>query len=319
MINNSSPLISVIIPSKNGKKHLKDCLPTVLAAAARAATGIEIIVVDDNSKDASPAYLKNAFKDVKVLSNPRRGACSARNHGVLHSVGKYLCFLDNDVFLEEDFFNTLIPYLTEGVFCVACAGYKAYPATGEEEQLDGVKLISWKRGFFRFTGNIYNKDLKNATAENIQSFGVQGAYFACTREHFDLLGGFDELFDPYMLEETDFMYRGLKRGWRVTYAPNTKPRHKCGGTINSKHNPHSKFLAKRNRELFVLKNVTDRALLITHILWLFKSLPAMPYILKNLKEILKKRKAQHQQATKTDTQVLAECRAFQRAAQVKAK
>lgn len=46
--------------------------------------------------------------------------------------------------------------------------------------------------------------------------------------------GFDEIFEPYMLEETDMVDRGLKRGWKIVYAPDTKPLHKCGGTIDSK-------------------------------------------------------------------------------------
>ena len=259
--------ISVVIPSKNGLHHLKECLPTILKAAFTSLHKIDITVVDDHSTDGTLQSLKLLFPSVQVLSNPQQGACSARNWGVKHSQGKWILFLDNDVFLEESFFDTLAPHLKEDIFCVSCAGYAAYPKQpGTEEQLDGVKLLTWERGYPRFTENIYNKDLPKQ--DEYLCWGVQGAYFACNREKFNELGGFDTLFDPYLLEETDLAYRGLKRGWKITYAPDTHPHHKCGGTINSKQNPRTKYLSKRNRILFVWKNIHSKCFLLNHILWL---------------------------------------------------
>lgn len=259
--------LSVIIPSKNGLHHLKECLPSVLRAVHSSSLSIDVTVVDDNSSDGSLAALRMLFPSVQVLSNPLQGACSARNWGVQHSQGEWICFLDNDVFLEETFFNTLATHLKEDVFCVSCAGYAAYPKQpGVEEQLDGIKVLNWKRGFPRFTGNIYNNELPQQ--DEYLCWGVQGAYFACNRKKFDDLGGFDTLFDPYLLEETDLAYRGLKRGWKITYAKDTHPHHKCGGTINSKQSPRTKYLSKRNRILFVWKNIQSKRLLFSHVLWL---------------------------------------------------
>ena len=44
--------------------------------------------------------------------------------------------------------------------------------------------------------------------------------------------------------------------------------HKCGGTIDSKKNKYTQFLSKRNRVLFVWKNITSKSLFISHIFWL---------------------------------------------------
>lgn len=254
--------ISIIIPSKNGLHHLKECLPSVLAAINNAKQDIEVIVVDDNSADNTFGQLPSLFPQVKCIQNPRAGICSARNQGVLHSAGIWLLFLDNDVFLEETFFQTLVKYFQPDVFCVACAGYPVHPAF-EGQQLDGIKLLSWKRGFPRFTYNIF-EPLPGVCP----SWGVQGAYFACNREQFEQLNGFDELFSPYMLEESDFVYRGLKRGWQVVYAADTQPRHKCGGTINSKKNKRTQYLSLRNRILFVWKNIHSRPMFLSHLGWL---------------------------------------------------
>lgn len=267
-IGNVNMKISVVIPSKNGLHHLKDCLPSIITAANKAyGCAINIMVVDDNSTDGTFQHAPILFPEVTFLQNSKKGVCSARNFGVKYSPCDWICFLDNDVFVDEDFFNTSQKYLQPGVFCVTCAGYAAYPKNSNiTEQLDGIKLIEWKRGFPRFTKNIYNDQLPKLS--EYPSWGVQGAYFFCNRARFDELNGFDELFDPYMLEETDLVYRGLKRGWKIVYARETQLRHKCGSTIASKTNTYTKFLSKRNRILFVWKNIHSFHLLFQHWFWI---------------------------------------------------
>lgn len=246
--------ISVVIPSKNGLHHLKDCLPSVIKAAQKRGGNIRIIVADDHSSDGTLQEAPRLFPEVTFIANSSQGACSARNSGVNKFSCDWICFLDNDVFVDEDFFITAEKYLRPDVFCVTCAGYSAYPKTaGEWEQLDGLKLLEYKSGFLRFTKNLYNRVLP--ALDEYPSWGVQGAYFFCNRKQFDDLGGFDEILAPYLLEETDLAYRGLKRGWKILYAPDTRLKHKCGGTINSKKSKRTQFLSKRNRILFMWKNV----------------------------------------------------------------
>ncbi|WP_428052771.1 glycosyltransferase [Candidatus Avelusimicrobium stercoris] len=310
--------IAVVIPSKNGLHHMKECLPTVLAAAKKSTVPVSITVVVGDSTDGSMQEAPALFPQVKFLENPKHGASSARNFGVAATQGEWLCFLDNDVFVDEDFFNTAQKYLRPDVFCVACAGYCAYPKkAGAWEQLDGVKLLGWKKGFPRFTHNIYNDDLPEM--QEYPSWGVQGAYFFCQRSYFDLLGGFDENLDPYMLEETDLVYRGLKRGWKVIYAPDTKPRHKCGGTINSKKSKFTQFLSKRNRTWFVWKNIHDSSLCLAH--WLRFVFSFSPRL---WKECLKDYSVFHKAALreksarkKTDLELLEESKAFEHKCKVR--
>ena len=254
---------SVVIASKNGLHHLTQCLPSVIRAVQKAPFETEIIVVDDNSSDDTCKNLPLLFPQIKVLKNDKAGVCSARNLGAKHSKGNWLLFIDNDVFLNEDFFITAHKYLQPNTFCVACCGYWANDPT---KQLDGVKLLVWKRGCMRFTENILNHRLN--PNKLYPSFGVQGAYFFCQQKFFNLLNGFDEeLFDPYMLEETDLMYRGLKRGWQIVYAQDTRPLHKCGGTIQSKTNKLTLFLSKRNSLIFTWKNISSHRLLAFNLLW----------------------------------------------------
>lgn len=303
--------IAVIIPSKNGINHLKECLPTVVKAARKAPFPVHITVVDDNSTDKTMEILPPLFPEVVFLRNSKKGASSARNWGVKNTHFDWICFLDNDVFLDENFFNTVQKYLKQDVFCVACAGYTAYPkVSGALEQNDGVKLLEWKRGFPRFTSNVYNKNL--SLQQEYLSWGVQGAYFFCNRDKFEQLTGFDEILDPYMLEESDLTYRGLKRGWKIVYAPDTKPLHKCGGTIDSKKNKYTQFLSRRNRVLFVWKNITSKYLFISHIFWLLlrPDIRIIRTILTAWPDIKKKRAIEKKEQVVTDETLFEQSKQF---------
>ena len=277
--------ISIVIPTLNGVNHLKDFLIKNLNLIKTTLENndnyqnIEMVIVNDNSSDDTLDYLKECKKDYDFLiydTNPKQGICSARNHGVAISSLKnstsssinYILNLDNDVLLDETFFNNAVKYLNTKPFCITCDGISYFT----KQKQDGVKLLEYKRGFFRFTKNIYKDELKDISKLDIPSFGAQGAYFFVKYEDFIEIGGFDENLDPYMLDDSDIVYRGLKRGKSCIYAPDVTGYHKVGGTIASKVSEKTKILSKRNRNYFMWKNLHNKELLLSHYLFLFLSI-----------------------------------------------
>ena len=86
------PRISVIIPT-HSRPHL---LPRAVASAHAAGTDVEVIVVDDASSDQT-AEVCRALRDIKYVRLDRnQGVAGARNVGLMHSQGDYVCFLDDD-------------------------------------------------------------------------------------------------------------------------------------------------------------------------------------------------------------------------------
>lgn len=307
--------ITVVIPSKNGLHHLKECLPTIVAAKKQSRHQISIVIVDDGSTDGTLQQAPVLFPNVTFLANPSQGACSARNYGVSQAPSDWICFLDNDVFVELDFFEKITPYLRDEIFCVTCAGYKAFPTIpGSWEALDGIKLLNWHHGFPRFTNNLFMPAVEPGRAW--PSWGVQGACFFCNYKRFMELNGFDEILEPYLLEETDLAYRGLKRGWRIIYAPDVRYRHKCGGTIASKTSARTKFLSRRNRIIFVWKNIRDKRLLFFSLLWSCLKLEIRPLAAtwKIRREILQKRQEQAKKEKILDRTLFMQSKEFENVA-----
>ena len=100
--------ISVIIPVYNANKYLERCLKSIIEQTFK---DIEIICVDDCSTDNSLKILQNfAKKDnrIKIVHcNTNGGESRARNIGLDNAFGEYLSFVDNDDFLDLDFYEKL--------------------------------------------------------------------------------------------------------------------------------------------------------------------------------------------------------------------
>lgn len=139
---------------------------------------------------------------------------------------------------------------------------------------------------------------------------MQGAYFACRRDVFDEVYGISELFEPYLLEETDLMYKILKHGYKILYQPDTKPLHKWGGTIASKVSERTKYLSVRNKYLFNFIHLHSKKLFIQFILLnvyrIFKSndRKALKELYAMRKDIFTERQREIKSSKKTDVELL---------------
>lgn len=102
-----SELISVVVPIYNVEKYLTRCLEALLK---QTYTNLEIILVDDGSKDGSSAICDEyAEKDsrIKVIHKENGGSSSARNAGIEAATGKYIGFCDSDDYPEPDLYENL--------------------------------------------------------------------------------------------------------------------------------------------------------------------------------------------------------------------
>lgn len=87
------PLVSVVIPNYNYAKYITATVESVLA---QTYPKIEVIVVDDESKDDSLEVLTSFGDRIKVITQKNGGVSRARNYGAETSKGEFLAFLDAD-------------------------------------------------------------------------------------------------------------------------------------------------------------------------------------------------------------------------------
>lgn len=112
-------LVSVIIPIYNVSSYLDTCVESV---CSQTYQNLEIILVDDGSKDDCPAKCDAwAEKDsrIKVIHKPNGGLSDARNAGLDAAIGKYVYFLDGDDFIKPELVETAVKHMESGMDMVA--------------------------------------------------------------------------------------------------------------------------------------------------------------------------------------------------------
>lgn len=103
----SQPKVSIIVPVYNVEKYLEKCINSL---RMQSLTDIEIILVDDSSKDSSLEICQKAAEEdtrIKVIHKINEGAGMARNAGLEIATGEYIGFIDSDDFVAEDMYETL--------------------------------------------------------------------------------------------------------------------------------------------------------------------------------------------------------------------
>lgn len=112
--------VSVIVPVYNVETYLPQCIDSILA---QDHPSFEVIVVDDGSTDACPNILSTYASDprLRVIRQENAGLSGARNTGLLHAAGRFICFVDSDDHLDPRFISTLQDQMerdgTDMAFC----------------------------------------------------------------------------------------------------------------------------------------------------------------------------------------------------------
>lgn len=127
--------ISIIVPIYNSEKTLIRCVESLLN---QTYTDIEVILVDDGSKDHSLEICrsyKNKDSRIQVIHKKNGGVSSARNIGLDAANGTYVMFCDSDDWVEDDWCETMLKSYVPGalVMCGYYCHHKDYvQCVGEE-------------------------------------------------------------------------------------------------------------------------------------------------------------------------------------------
>ena len=166
--------VSVIIPVYNTASYLPACLDSILA---QTYADFELLVVDDGSKDASPAICDDyARRDarIKVFHQENAGVSAARNLALSHASGKWVCFVDSD--------DTVLPgYLEEMVSaaayddCLVMSGISDPLFQGlvtEDVSVQGEEMVSYmlRHSLFNLCGPVAKLFSRKVLTENNVSF-----------------------------------------------------------------------------------------------------------------------------------------------------
>lgn len=169
-------LVSIIIPVYNVEKYLRPCLDSILA---QTYANIEIILIDDGSKDSSGAICDEyAVKDnrIRVVHKENGGVSKARNVGIDCAQGEYLSFIDGDDTVDPDYIGLMYKEIERGPYDIVRLSWERggrnytydvrFDEDGkkvvDESAIDDLHLCANIWGLFRAGRHIrFNESLKN--------------------------------------------------------------------------------------------------------------------------------------------------------------
>lgn len=156
-------LVSVIIPCYNGEKYLKKCVDCVVNQTYK---NVEIIIVDDKSKDNSVNLIKELEKNIKnpkiipVISKTNNGPGGAKNEGLKFANGDYVMFLDCDDTIDSDYIENMLQGVTKkNKIDVVAAGLKKVSSDGNilyTRIFKDSENILWQN--ISSSGKLYNRE-----------------------------------------------------------------------------------------------------------------------------------------------------------------
>ena len=130
--------ISVIIPVYNGEKFISRSVESVLNQVGFDNDDIEILLLNDGSKDDSLDVLKQLENShagiVKVYDQHNMGVAKTRNRGIQLATGQYIIFIDQDDWIDQDYLKTFYDVIHEGNFDVVSGGYRRPDTEGNIRQ-----------------------------------------------------------------------------------------------------------------------------------------------------------------------------------------
>ncbi len=137
------PLVSVCIPVYNCEAYIADAVNSALSQTYK---NIEVICVDDGSRDQSLAVLGRFSDRITVISTENQGAPAARNRALAEAKGEVIQFLDGDNILDVDKVERQLPYLLEG-YDLVFGRKRVLTEDGSLEELSSLPDIDGGDGF----------------------------------------------------------------------------------------------------------------------------------------------------------------------------
>jgi teichuronic acid biosynthesis glycosyltransferase TuaG len=128
-----SSLVSIITPSYNSSKFIKDCIASVFSQTYK---NWEMIIVDDCSKDNSKEIISElSTKDKRIkpiFLEKNVGAAEARNAAIRQSKGKYVAFLDSDDLWSPKKLEKQLSFMYENEIAFSYTNYQFMSENGAD-------------------------------------------------------------------------------------------------------------------------------------------------------------------------------------------
>jgi hypothetical protein len=188
--------VFLLIPNKDGEKHLKYSLPSFLKSTY---PNLHIIVIDDYSTDGSVEFLRSNYEMIRIIEqSSNKGFAGTVNSGIrsaLNSNADYIAICNNDILVPPNWIELSIDVFNKD----ASTGIVGYSEVAREQK-DFFEKLDFSKLSVEF--------------HEVKSKYGFGFCYLCSSNIFRHVGLYDE--DYYMYgEDNDFFLRTMMTGYSI--------------------------------------------------------------------------------------------------------
>lgn len=246
--------VAIIISSNHPGKLLKDCLKSLEQTDYK---NYKIFLVNDSGRQLK---LK-VSKDIEVIDTQgNTGFSKAYNIGikrVLEFDFDYVLLLNDDTEITDKNWLTQMVKFGEGDNSIGILGCKIIYPDGTLQNIGGY-IENWE----------ITKELNPNIIFPFEVDHIMGSFMLIKKEVFALIGLLDEVFNPYLLEDTDFCLRTKKEGFKIISVPEVTLIHKKGKSVDKNPNATRMFIRFRNDIIFSRRHLSLKNRLIRMFIYL---------------------------------------------------
>jgi N-acetylglucosaminyl-diphospho-decaprenol L-rhamnosyltransferase len=223
--------VSVVVVTYNALPWLERCLESV--------RGHETIVVDHGSTDGTLELVRERFPEARLIAQENKGLGGGSNAGMRVASGDYVLLLNSDAWAVGDAVERLAAFADEHPDAGVVGPKLLNPDGSLQRTVRGFPTI-WRLSteyfFLRKLGprtRALNAFYGSRFAHDrvYEAEWLMGACLLVRREAADTVGLFDEDFFMFS-EETDWLYRFRRAGWKVLFYPGAEFVHVGGATTS---------------------------------------------------------------------------------------
>lgn len=205
-----APRLTVLLPCRNEARYIGACLDSIVAGAY-PLDRLEILVIDGNSTDGTPAFVREYAEQhpqVRLLNNPRQIVPTALNIGIRAATGDIIARMDAHVVYPPEYLPRLAAALEETGADNVGGCIITLPADGTAT----AQAIAIALGHPFGVGNSHFRiGAREARFVDTVPFGC------FRRELFTKVGMFDE--ELVRNQDDEFNYRIVSRGGKIRLVP----------------------------------------------------------------------------------------------------
>ena len=248
------PRVAIVILNWNGRKHLHQFLPSVVASTY---PDLDIIIADNDSTDDSVEFIQQHYPALRIIFLKKNfGFAKGYNEALKEVTADYYILLNSDVEVTPGWVEPVIELMEMDSTTGACQPKILMHANKELFEYAGA-AGGWLDclGYPFARGRIFDYCEKDeGQYDSIAPiFWASGAAMFVKASVYHEMGGLDEFFFAHQ-EEIDLCWRMQLAGYTIMACPSSVVYHVGGGTL-PRGNERKVYLNFRNNLIMLAKNL----------------------------------------------------------------